>query len=414
MNPETRRSLILLGSVNFFHSMSTTAAMPIIPLFVKALGGGAGTIGAVVAASEFLPIFIAMHLGSLSDRLGPRLLVLLGAMLIVFCQGVRALADGVVLMIAIQVVTGISTLLVFLCAQNYVARVSRPQDQMTNFSNWALLSSVGQLIGPVLGGLVADAALRQHGDVLQSYRSVFWMTAVIAVGCSVAAWLLPNVAGANPEKINTRRMLREVATLIRVPRISMGTSASFSIILNSGLRRSFLPVYLVALGLSATQVGVIISAYSLFSIGGRVFVGLLTRRWGDAVPLAGALLLCALGWGLMPFVREMPAILALTALAGIGSGFATPVTMAMVALGAPPEHQGLALGIRQTSNRLADFLSPPAYGLMVSLAGLASTFYLAAAFAIGGIAFLRRPRPRRSVAEPAVAASAPEKTPSGD
>jgi MFS family permease len=406
MMAETRRSLVLLGSVNFFHSMSTTAAMPIIPLFVKALGGGAGTIGAVVAASEFLPIFIAMHLGSLSDRVGPRVLVLIGAVLLVVCQGVRALADGVFLMIAIQVVTGISTLLVFLCAQNYVARVSRPQDQMTNFSNWALLSSVGQLIGPVVGGMVADAALRQTGDVIMGYRAVFWVTAVMAVGCSVAAVLLPPVSGLSADKINTRRMLREAAALFRVPRISMGTSASFTIILNSGLRRSFLPVYLVALGLSATQIGIVISAYSLSAIGGRVFVGVTTRRWGDALPLAGALSLCALGWGLMPFFRDLPSILALTAISGIGSGFATPVTMAMVALGAPPERQGLALGIRQTSNRLADFLSPPAYGLVVGLAGLASTFYLAAAFALGGLFFLRTPRRRHAEAAAAVRAPA--------
>jgi MFS family permease len=108
------------------------------------------------------------------------------------------------------------------------------------------------------------------------------------------------------------------------------------------------------------------------------------------------------------------ALLAVMVVAGAGIGIGSPMTMVLAVEGADAHTRGLGLGIRQTANRVADFVSPAVYGAVAAAVGVTSTFFIAAGFALGGLlAAVRIDRRRRVALRLPVAEPQCGTTPSG-
>jgi MFS family permease len=175
----------------------------------------------------------------------------------------------------------------------------------------------------------------------------------------------------------------------------MGAWASLALMLNSGIRRSFFPVYAaVRLGLTPASIGLLMSAYAVASMAVRPFLGWMAKEWGTVRVLGVSLLLGAAAWALVPATDSIAFIFVLMILGGVGVGMGSPLTMVLTVEGVPLYERGLGLGIRQAANRIADFASAPLYGAAAGMVGLPATFFVAAGFALAGLAGMLRIRAR--------------------
>jgi MFS family permease len=122
----------------------------------------------------------------------------------------------------------------------------------------------------------------------------------------------------------------------------------------------------------------------LFSIFGaaqmvvRPAIGLTTQRFGRERPLIAMMSLAAVAMMVTPFLNRLGTLAIAATMTGFALGFTQPVTMSMMAGSVDAGSRGLALGLRMTVNRLAELISPILFGVLVSVSGLGSAFFLSA------------------------------------
>jgi MFS family permease len=83
-----------LGWTSFFTDLSSEAIYPLLPGFVKNLGGGGEAIGLIDGAANAVAAIVRLPSGMLSDRVGRRPLVLFGYGLSAVVRPLMALAPA--------------------------------------------------------------------------------------------------------------------------------------------------------------------------------------------------------------------------------------------------------------------------------------------------------------------------------
>lgn len=165
-------------------AMGIGLILPVMPTLIGEVSGGTvadaalwgGILATAFAVMQFL---FGPMLGSLSDRYGrrPVLLVSMGVMALDYA--VMALAGSIWLLLAGRIVGGI-TAATHATATAYVADISAPEKKAANFGLLGAAFGVGFVLGPVVGGLLAE-----FGS-----RAPFWAAAGLAAANCVFGYLV--------------------------------------------------------------------------------------------------------------------------------------------------------------------------------------------------------------------------------
>ncbi|HEX6988835.1 MAG TPA: MFS transporter [Bacillota bacterium] len=377
---------------------------PMIALYAQ---GGLGLdelwVGIAVAAYAFVPLFCAVPLGASVDRLGSRRLMRLGASIMTLGMAVLVLWRSVPGLLVAQLSGGFAHLMFTVASQTYVARAGRPEDREGNFGYYTFAASLGQFIGPPIGGSLIDAA---------GFRVAFGVaTAITALSLPLLFKMSaePGVEEA-PEPVARRAPrpgspVHGIGAMLRNPWVLASMLASSGALFGTGVRSSFYPIYLQNLGFSAAAIGVLVSAGALCGMFVRPFLRFLTPVFGRRALLLGSMVLITVGLAATPFTARFDVLLAAAAVTGVGHGVSQPLTMVMVADAVDARVHGLAVGLRLSANRASQAANPILYGITVAGYGLPAAFYLAGAVVLAttlGTAVLYR----RAVARAAVGSAA--------
>jgi predicted MFS family arabinose efflux permease len=156
---------------------------------------------------------------------------------------------------------------------------------------------------------------------------------------------------------------------------AVGFVASFTTVFALGVRESFYPVFLKGLGYPAAVTGAMMSTRGIVSFLSRFSLGPLVRMARDRFNL---LCLClavlAFAIGTTFLCRTVPLLVVNSIVVGASFGMAIPLTQAMVFGSVPPGERGIAMGIRMTGNRLAQFSSPVLFGIVTQAGGISAAF----------------------------------------
>ena len=103
-------------------------------------------------------------------------------------------------------------------------------------------------------------------------------------------------------------------------------------------------------------------------------IGPLTRRFGEERLTLAGLVLIALGLLVLPFAREVPALVLALTLLSLGMGAMQPTLNSLISRRAPPERQGEVMGVAQSVGALSRVLGPIIAGALFSGLGPSSPF----------------------------------------
>ena len=200
-SPAERRALLFLFATVLIDSIGFGIVIPVFPGLIVGWTGGslgeaariAGWISFLYASVQFLcgPV-----IGGLSDRFGRRPM-LLASLLAFGCDYlVMAFAPNFWWLVVARIVAGI-TGATFPTAYAYLADISSPERRSANFGLIGMAFGFGFIIGPALGGIVA-----QFGD-----RVPFLLAAALAFANAAYGWLvLPeSLSLANRRRFDLRR-----------------------------------------------------------------------------------------------------------------------------------------------------------------------------------------------------------------
>jgi len=370
--------LTVLGHAGFVGSRVTVALLAIHQQ------ASPFTIGVLMSLYAVVPMLLAVTAGRLIDRAGAfRPLAVSSA----------ALAAGIVLPFAwpalpalylAAVTIGTGFMVQHVALNHVVGALGTPAERAVNFSWFALGFSIGGFLGPLLAGFAIDGL---------GHRAAFLLLAALP---ATGLGLLLARRGAFPrgQPAASEPGARRVADLLREPRLRAAFAFSGLLAMGWDLYTFVLPIYGSRIGLTASTIGIVMGSFAAATFAVRLAMPAVAARMREWAVLTAAFLISGCAYSLFPFVVQVPLLMALSFLLGIGLGCAQPMIMSLLYAASPPGRQGEVVGVRSTTLNASHTFLPLAFGALGTAAGgMGPVFWtMAALLACGGWFAHRRHR----------------------
>jgi len=367
MTPRLPITFIMITVV--LDSMGIGLIMPVMPNLIREIEG-AGLGDAALWGALLATIFALMQflfgptVGNLSDRFGRRPVLLISLVVMAMDYILMALAQTMWLLIIGRIIGGI-TAATHATASAFMADISKPEDKAANFGLIGAAFGVGFVLGPVIGGLLAE-----YGT-----RAPFYAAAALAMANAIFGYFVL------PETVTDR---------IRRPfewRRANPLGAFKNIGMLPGLQKLMLItfIYTVAFfvypgvwayfgqerfGWGPGMVGV---SLGVFGIGIAIVQGVLMRpiiNWlGERRTVIAGLAIDVGAFIALGFVTNGWIALAMTPLTALGS-VAGPALQGIMSRAADDNQQGELQGAVTSINAIATIVAPavivPAFWYFIS------------------------------------------------
>ncbi len=401
---QNRLPVIFILITVVIDSMGIGLIMPVMPDLIQEVEGqgiGAaavwgGILATIFAAMQFL---FGPTVGNLSDRYGRRPVLIISLVIMAFDYVLMALAHTIWLLIIGRIIGGITAATQSTSAA-YMADISKPEEKAANFGLIGAAFGVGFVLGPLLGGVLAEFGT----------RAPFWAAAALAAANAVFGYYVL------PETV-TDRIRRPLEWRRANP---LGAFKNIGAL--PGLKRLMLItfVYTVAFfvypgvwayfgaerfGWGPGMIGL---SLAVFGIGIAIVQGLLIKpilnRIGERNAVIAGLSIDVAAFVLLGFVTQGWIALALTPLTALGS-IAGPALQGIMSRTAADDQQGELQGTVTSINAVATIVAPllvtQTFWYFTAADGPfylpGAPFLLSAVLTIGCIVvFVQTPRPKRA------------------
>jgi MFS family permease len=368
-------------------------ARPITSYRLLGLGAGAREVGFVTAAFALLPLFLAIPLGRSADRRRAPLVTVGCAIQVVACV-LLAWAQTPLTLGAASAVLGLGHLGVALGVQEVIARESGDRHHDRDFGLLTAGVSLGQMIGPLIGGLVLD----QGASLLTATRHAMVVAAVVVIPATVLAAL--GERGRGSEIVHAVSRRGSVRTILNTRGVPAGIFASIAVLSAADIFTAYMPVIGEQRGIAPGVVGVLLALRAGSSMATRIGIGRIVARFGRERLIILSALAAAVSLGAIAFVNGVVPLAVLCVITGVGLGFGQPLSMTLIVQLVPDYARGTALAVRLAGNRVGQVAAPAAAGVVAGNAGARSVFWVLSAL-LGCSALAVRRAPRAAVRAPA-------------
>lgn len=359
-----------------------SAIRPMVTYRALAFGASPLDLGLIAAAFAVLSLLAAVVGGSWFDRRPGRLIGLVGSAIMIAGCLISLVADSVASLALGFAAFGLGDTLVIVGTQSLLARgVASGHHRDGGFGLYMAASSLGQLVGPLLGTLVVAQLALALGltsntrDVLAGTQLIFASSAMLCVAVALLVAGIPamgRIAGLAPSALPTAAVLRGTlgAAPMRLAMLSsLVLSASVDVLV------IYIPAYGEQQGWSIEFVGLVLTVRALAALAARLSTNWLLGRSGRSQLLVATMVASGVAVAITPVIRSGPAALVLMAVAGFSIGVGVPVTLHWVGALAPVATRGTAMGLRLAANRLGHMLLPIVAGSVGGAVGLGSVFW---------------------------------------
>lgn len=165
-------------------AMGIGLIMPVMPDLLREVDGGnlsqaaiwGGILATTFAVMQFLfgPI-----IGSLSDQYGRKPILVISLVIMSIVYALSAIAGSIWILFVGRIIGGVSAA-THATAAAYMADVSKPDEKAANFGLIGAGFGIGFVLGPVVGGLLAEFGT----------RAPFWAAAVLAMSNAALGWFV--------------------------------------------------------------------------------------------------------------------------------------------------------------------------------------------------------------------------------
>ena len=350
---------------------------PIVTYKSVELGADAALVGLIGAAFSIAPLLLAIQVGRFVDRGRAGLVILLGSIILVLTTFALLFINSIALLMLAMPTLGMGHLLIRVGGQTLIANRSNAKEYEKNFGLLTFYASAGHAIGPFVGGYLADS-----GEVNVNANAAFLFALVLFVAAVIGTIAL-STKKENPKTIKPLEKAK-VTQVLAIPTfksamfVASATTAVVDVVL------IFLPLYGREIGLSVTDIGILLAIRSIFSLAVRLVLGQISTRLGLRRLLSWGSIVTMVSMVALGLTANFWLIALIMAISGFTMGVGQPATMAWVSRISSQESRGLAIAIRLSANRLGQVAMPALAGLVAG-ASTAGVFYMLAALQAASI-----------------------------
>ncbi|MGM0705812.1 MAG: MFS transporter [Bacteroidota bacterium] len=353
--------LFALWLMMFSASSQVVIVIPILPEISQTLGINELWQGVLLGSYAFALGVSAVITGPISDRIGRRRILIIGATLMSVALTLHTVAASFTLLLIMRTLAGIGGGILRGGSGAYIGDYF-PSDRGGWANGWVMSGTAfGQIAGVPIGKVLATA---------YGYRWPFLMFAITMGLAAVLIWyVLPAVnAHLDPKRLTVRRMVMKYVRLVRRSEIVAAVATYFLMFLGIGLFASFLPTWLeVEVGISGFQIAL------LFAVGGlaNIIAAPVAGHVSDTIGRKPLVIASCLGLSatiiVAPYLIDgfgMAAFLFFLAMVAVGIRI-SPLQALMTALVADARRgllMGLAVGFGQVGFGVGSFIAGLTYG----------------------------------------------------
>jgi predicted MFS family arabinose efflux permease len=353
--------------------VAVTLARPVSTYRLLALGADGTVLGLTAASFAVPPILLAVGFGRWTERHHPAILLALGLGVSAAAAFVLVVSETIGVMAVATTALGIGHMSGVIGGQSIMAQAHSSLARIDRFGALTTISALGQIVGPVLGGVIIG---HSEEPSLASTSSALLVAAWVCVaGVPAAA-----VAMRTRIQASTVRSGRAetVWRLLRRPGMPAALMTSFSAKSGIDLLLVYMPLLGAVVGLTSSQVGILLGIGSSGALLARAATSFFVRRIPTlrltviaTVVAASCLMVLALSHNLAPMMIAMSVL-------GFALGISQTTTMHWVVNLVDDTSRGSALGLRVATNRVGQAFILAVAGAVSGIWGVETAFALLA------------------------------------
>ena len=385
-----QRTMWAMVGVQFIMTMSFTILSPIMPLFLPQLGvHGARSIdfwaGILNGTTSFVAAFVSPLWGRVADQKGRKLMLLRSSFAIGVFTALMGVSQNVWQFFGARALMG--AFAGFSASAIALVASQVPENRLGYALGWLSTGQlVGGLVGPVLGGSLAD--------LTGSYRIPFYCTSAICLTAMGLAWMFVYERFTPPKQ---DRRGKSMLSSLRLLTPSSGLLSLFFVLLMAqfGVRtvQPVVTLYVQQLVTGnqanvATLAGVAFSVTGVADLLASPFLG----KRSDQIGYRRVLLICLFGAALasipQAFAQNFWVFVIERFGVGCFIGGILPTANALVGRLAPREQRGTVYGLTASATFLGNSLGPVTGGAVAALLGLRWVFLVTAAMLLANLVWV--------------------------
>ena len=382
--PVSAAALPTLLSVMFINLLGFGIIVPLLPFYAKSFQAPPWQVALIFSAYAIGAFFGEPFWGRLSDTVGRKPILISTVTGNCLCYLALAFAPNVYVAFLVRLLGGMASGNGAVI-QGYIADITPPEERTGKMSWLGAAYNIGFIVGPALGGLLADPAAGHAG---------FRVPLLIASGLSGVC------------AIGLFTFLKES----RSRRRRIGHKPSRWAVLSTALTNPVIGRLMLVTFLAGCAFNGIESVFGLWTqarfqwgpqeVGGAFAVtgvvaaicqiaitGPLSKRFGEARMLAAGMALTTVCASLQPFSVGPVMIVTLLAIFAFGQSVAWPNVSALLSRNVDWEHQGQFLGLNNAVGALARLVGPSIAALTFSNIGVDAPFFSAGLMVLPAIFF---------------------------
>ncbi len=331
---------------------------PVLPQFAQSFGVGATASSIVVSAFAFFRLLFAPVGGRLIVRLGERPVYLLGLVIVAVSTGATAFAHSYWQLLVFRGLGGIGSVMFTVSAVALLVRLAPPSIRARVSSAYASAFLLGGIGGPVVGGVLGNLGLRVPFLV---YAVTLLVAATLVAVFLRATALRPKEGVPELPVMTVRDGLRDSAYRASVVSGFANGWANF------GVRNAILPLFAaVVIGKAPWVAGMALAVFATGNAVGLTVAGRYSDRVGRKPFIVSGLVVSGVATAVTGFANDLPTLVVLSVVAGLGAGTLNPAQQAALADVVGRERNGgPALAAFQMSADSGAILGPIVAGLLI-------------------------------------------------
>jgi len=335
--------------------------IPVLPLYLRERDFGYTLVTVIVAAAGVGALLANLPIGTALGRRSERTVMVAAVIVVAGSTLGLALGGPVPVLGLLRIASGAGMAGWLLARQTWVARRLEPRIRGRALAVFGGVARVAMLIGPLVGGVMAD-------------RFGFQVT-FLAAGLISALGLIPLLTAADLDVPQSERPRADALGVLTVARrhlrvlLKTGSAQVLTVTVRRG-RLVLIPLLGAALGLTPSRVGVLIAIGMATDLALTPVAGWLMDSYGRLVAIVPAFTLLGIGLLIVPFTSTFGGLVGASLVMGFGNGLGSGTMLTLSTDVAPAGATGQflgALGVMKDSGRIFGPLLVGALGDLVGL-----------------------------------------------
>jgi DHA1 family tetracycline resistance protein-like MFS transporter len=378
-----RRILFVLFGTLLLDMIGVGMLIPILPIIFTdptspsyllhgySLMGQYIVTGVITALFGLMQFIASPILGELSDAYGRKKLLTLGVGVLAISQvlfGFGIETASLALLFISRAVAGFAGAN-FSIAQAAIADITEPKDRAKNFGLIGAAFGLGFIIGPLLGGFIANYA--------HSAAAPFWFAGALGI-CNlifISLFLPETRQGQGAHEFHILKGIHHIQAAIADRDARPVYLANFLYWSGFAFFTTFIGVLLVRYGFDAGGIGTFFGVVGVWVVITQGFIlRMVTKSFSEARILRFTILFVAATIVLYPFMPNVIWLYVLLPFMAVPQGLSMATLSALVSKSVGPERQGAALGINGSLLAFAQGIVPIVAGGLTGILGIEACF----------------------------------------